>query len=67
MFTPNLPDAEYRHMERQLAALIAQVKAEAASHASIEEFTAEYAPTPEERVADKARHSLTEYDIDEAA
>ena len=31
---------------------------------TIEEWTAEYGPTVEEREADKARHSLTEYPID---
>ena len=57
--------ADWRIAQRVIAEITAE--AEAMSHISIEEFSAEYAPTAQEREADKARHSLTEYDIDEAA
>ena len=57
--------ADWRIAQRVIAEITAE--AEAMNHATFDEFTAEYGPTPEEREADKARHSLTEYDIDEAA
>lgn len=55
---PNLTDEQKRIFTAGILALVAD------DHLSIDEFTAEYAPTPAEREADKARHELVEYDID---
>ena len=58
--------ADWRIAQRVIAEITAE--AEAMNHATIEEFTAEYAPTPAEREADKARHSLaTDDEWEEAA
>jgi hypothetical protein len=53
-----------RAFEIATEAYTRQQKAEADGGMTIDAFSEEYAPTPAEREADKARHSLTESDID---
>ena len=58
--------ADWRIAQQVIAEITAE--AEAMNHISIEEFTAEYAPTAQECEVDKVRHSLaTDDEWDEAA
>ena len=58
--------ADWRIAQRVIAEITAE--AEAMNHATIEEFSAEYGPTAQEREADKARGELaTDDEWEEAA